>query len=408
MLLSPQLHGLCFSTSGKRMRHQITPKTPLLEIHAGRSTSHRATFICLLLLWSVHPSTSSPTGGATSTIPRSTNSRHSSSSSISSHSPPWNPSPHIDSDGFLATSYYRLPGEWEAQANLPGKHGPHKRRYTLLPLIPVTIRQVPGDGNCLFHSIAATLSLAVNRTHVSMSDTSLLRSNSALLRAQAVDCLSRNPRRVLFLQGSEYLRASDLVSAAAAQYDLSGDEYCAQMRQDSRWGGGPEIVALCNVLKRPIHVYELTTATTDEIDGDGASGKKAAPRPHFKLRRMVCFGSPKFDRKEPLCILSADSRFPDLQPGKQMASGNHFLAMFPAKSPSPVRRVRGGSDEGIVGFWRRWRPSADPAERKSGVETATGVGKNPLRISRKVRPSDGYGEVEESRIGLRRRRWLGR
>ena len=49
-------------------------------------------------------------------------------------------------------------------------------------------------------------------------------------------------RKLLFLQGNEYLKARDLVQAAAAQYGLSGSEYCDLMRRDSYWGGGPEIV----------------------------------------------------------------------------------------------------------------------------------------------------------------------
>ena len=49
-------------------------------------------------------------------------------------------------------------------------------------------------------------------------------------------------RKLLFLQGNEYLKARDLVQAAAAQYGLSGSEYCDLMKRDSYWGGGPEIV----------------------------------------------------------------------------------------------------------------------------------------------------------------------
>ena len=94
------------------------------------------------------------------------------------------------------------------------------------------------------------------------------------------------------------------------------------MHRDAYWGGGAEIVALCNVLKRPIHVYELTA--------DNKSNKESnLPSPGFCLRRMACFVSPKFDCKEPLVILNADSRFPDVVPGKHLASDNHFLALFP-------------------------------------------------------------------------------
>ena len=61
----------------------------------------------------------------------------------------------------------------------------------------------------------------------------------------------------------------------------------------------------------------------------------------FTLRRMACFGSPKFDRKEPLHILSADSRFPDVEPRRVRKIGNHFLALF------PVSTLRHGLDDEI-------------------------------------------------------------
>jgi hypothetical protein len=195
------------------------------------------------------------------------------------------------------------------------------------------------------------------------------------LRQCAVETLSKHPRKLLFLQGNEYLRARDLVSAAAAQYGLTPEEYCNQMGRESYWGGGPEIVALCNYLKRPIHVYELVQGgdgVGDVDDDDGGGGgvaemekeeeyeedsldeederhhvherrydmavmhaiktrrrRKMGCNGQFQLRRMACFGSPKFDNVEALHILSADSRFPDVEPGKHLSSGNHFLVMFP-------------------------------------------------------------------------------
>jgi OTU-like cysteine protease len=279
--------------------------------------------------------------------------------------PPWNPSPNIDDDGFLNLHYKRVPGEWEKDVKLSSsstftisrssslsKHLKKRQVPTLQqPPIdwPCRIRQVPGDGNCLFHSISTCYAHAVNGTHLDMSSQNnnieslqWLYHNSAILRQQAVDCLEQK-RKLLFLQGQEYLRAQDLVDAAASQFDISGPEYCRLMRQDSYWGGGPEIVALCNVLQRPIHVYELFV--------DDCTNKN-----EFVLRRMACFGSPRYDKQSALHILSADSRFPDLQPGKQEAAGNHFLAVFPEdvkqhssstleykKKKKP--RIRGGDSE---------------------------------------------------------------
>lgn len=280
-------------------------------------------------------------------IPRSTRSPTSSQVNTESHTyPPWNPSKKIDAEGFLTDLYPLLPGEWEEEACLPGRHsGPRNRR--MLRHQYARIRQVPGDGNCLFHSVSAALSLAMNSTHVDMYNTTLLKISSAFLRSLAVDCLAKRQRRILYLQGDEYLRAKDLVDAAARQYNMTGERYCQFMRKDSYWGGGPEIVALCNVLKRPIHVYELTEdksvyyrsskSSSDETKVD----EQEIPNPNpkgFRIRRMACFGSPKFDRREPLHILSADSRFPDLVPGRQLASGNHFLAVFPVKMERKLKK----------------------------------------------------------------------
>jgi hypothetical protein len=341
-----------------------------------------------------------------------TSSSSSTTSSITSSNnqrktlPPWNPSPNIDKNGFLTSKYKRIYGSWEFQEDghmdmhdddADGEHERNqnklnKKNRNLMHVFggrfqkleePVYIRQVPGDGNCLFHSIAVSLTLLSNRTHVDMNslpstsstdssskndayirgtktkrqpykeyvhDLKHLHHYSRYLRLAAVSKLAQNPRKLLFLQGNEYLRARDLVSAAAAQYGMTADEYCELMKEESYWGGGPEICALCNFLKRPIHVYELCNDWDEEDDKDsddnGVDNKNVNDNgdenddrygddarlkcnANFRLRRMACFGSPKFDRNEALHILSADSRFPDITPGKQLLSGNHFLAIFP-------------------------------------------------------------------------------
>lgn len=202
------------------------------------------------------------------TIPRSTNrysnyptdidtTLHEAPSSERSHSPPWNPSPQIDPHGYLTNLYPRSPGTWEQSANIRGRYGPRSRSYDALTNVPVRIRQVPGDGNCLFHSIAVVLSKVENGTDFAMDSPRgiyELRRSSMNLRNRAVDCLQSSPRRRLFLQGEEYLEARELLLAAASQFDMEGGEYCDLMRKESYWGGGPEIVALCNCLQRPIHM----------------------------------------------------------------------------------------------------------------------------------------------------------
>lgn len=71
----------------------------------------------------------------------------------------------------------------------------------------------------------------------------------------------------------------------------------------------------------------------------------------FALRRMACFGSPKFDRRQPLHILSADSRFPDVDAHRIRRVGNHFLALFPVDTCNNVV-VDGTSAAATQGFMR--------------------------------------------------------
>jgi len=317
-------------------------------------------------------STSSPTH---SSIPRS--SERVASSYDRNHFPPWNSSPNIDENGFLIPTYKRISGEWEKEVKL------RKKDRISLHNSPATIRQVPGDGNCLFHSISTCYAHAINGTHLDMRSPDTMEwlyRHSTKLRQLAVDCLEER-RKVLFLQGPEYLNAKDLVETAAAQYGISGNEYCDLMRQESYWGGGPEIVALCNVLQRPIHVYELYVPEDkqDEITRKGNRNRNVATidvsppiSTPFVLRRMACFGSPKFDRSPALHILSADSRFPDVTPGEQLESGNHFLAIFPSPTTTThtqsdeeenKQKIRGGGRDAaeintdqkyISGWWRRF------------------------------------------------------
>eukprot|EP00752_Nemacystus_decipiens_P001329 g1319.t1 len=219
----------------------------------------------------------------------------------------WRHSAKIKRDGFLTDSF--------AVQGIPTN---------------MAVRQVPGDGNCLFHAISACLDHACNGTHPSL-DLSELMPKSAALRKVAVDYLVENLKKTLYLEKEESVPVYELLSVVAAQYNMTAEHYCEVMRQSSVWGGGPEIVALSNALCRPIHVYELAS--------NGVS---------FCFRRMACFGSPSFDDKQAIHILSADSRFPNLKPGRQLANGNHFLALFPCpetvttSGPSGARLGGGG------------------------------------------------------------------
>lgn len=317
---------------------------------------------------------------------------HSKETYLYSTSPAWNHSPQIDKHGFLTTRYKMYPGTWEKDARIGGKYGYKSMHTRYLDRLDVVIRQVPGDGNCLFHSLSTALSWVEDRAHLDFDEsfrgkkknsknsrksrngrtrtrTSTqeeldLFTRSTILRQLSVDVLNpkpiesdsstetkrlgllkrngRNKLKPLFLQGSEFLRHEELLDVACSQYGLTGGEYCESMRNNGVWGGGPEIVALCNYLKRPIHVYELMTVrpeigSTRSGRGHKKSQEDEESNPEFRLRRMALFGSPKFDYREPLHILSADCRFPDIKPGQQASAGNHFMAMFIQKGGTRTR-----------------------------------------------------------------------
>lgn len=203
-------------------------------------------------------------------------------------------------------------------------------------------RNVPGDGSCLFHSLSACITQSRCKNHLDFDGR--LRKLSRRLRELSINVL-RNDNAVFTLENSEQIQACELLRQAAQYQNKSVDEYCSHMAIGSTWGGGPEIVALSNHFKRPIHVYELAPC--------------GYIRRQFQFKMCAAFGSPTFDDKTPYYILCADGRFPHIKPGEQKENGgmrfkayklfdfyisdrmrdcnylgDHFLALFPCEKPS--------------------------------------------------------------------------
>lgn len=302
----------------------------MLSIH---STTRQVLCVILLTIVVVVVDVDAGRSNKSGGLPRST-------SEVGFYTEPWCPSNQIDGQGFLCHQYRRIPGLWEEDEPVKGKHNSkqsqHNHNHNHLMDIPAQIRQVPGDGNCLFNAIVVCLSKAERGRHYQFHDFEELRHCAQALREKAMDFLhtKKTKTRSLYLQGDSYINAHDLLEQFADQYGITSQEYCETMRQDGVWAGGPEIVALCNLLKRPIHLYELhvTTSTTENN----------SKQKQFCLRRMCCFGSPKYDSREAIHVLSADSRFPDVSPGRQLREGNHFLSVFPAPAARRQPRIRGG------------------------------------------------------------------
>lgn len=111
----------------------------------------------------------------------------------------------------------------------------------------------------------------------------------------SVDVLER-PGAPLCLGDDETCTTTEMLDMIASQYNTTAARYCEMMRLPEVWGGGPEIVALSNQLRLPVHVYELHTSPV-------------LPR-CFQLKESARFGSQMYDGNitKPVCILCADGR----------------------------------------------------------------------------------------------------
>jgi hypothetical protein len=92
---------------------------------------------------------------------------------------------------------------------------------------------------------------------------------------------------------------------------------------------------------------------------------------------MATFGSPKYDAKVPLHILSADSRFPDVSPEIARENGNHFMAIFPVSAMREYVNDEAATSRGKEGGGG---PVDSAGERKrrvrGGAAPSTGGGGN--------------------------------
>lgn len=189
----------------------------------------------------------------------------------------------------------------------------------------VRIRQVPSDGSCLFHAIGARLvhdewlyHQSTEQQHERNPPMSSVMECSSKLRQQAVNALQDNPQRQFTITQDEKnevpITASSLVELAADPYGISSDEYLTSMRDESVWGGGPEIIALASELKRQIVVLEQD----ESASSSGVCFLKVRAR----------FGDAVFnDGSNSIYVLSANQQFPESR-GRGRIDCNHFLAVF--------------------------------------------------------------------------------
>jgi len=177
------------------------------------------------------------------------------------------------------------------------------------------VRQVPGDGGCLFHAISAWISYSQTDSHVEFDWR--LRNLSHKLRKLAVSILKEN--QTLVVESGETVDSCGLLEMVADHYNMTADQYCKQMAHPRTWGGGPEIVALSNHFRCPIHVYQLgvssglfqKSAFCFELCakfGRYAMHADVTGQHYYGTLSSTAHCSPRFDDKSPIYLLCADGR----------------------------------------------------------------------------------------------------
>jgi len=123
-----------------------------------------------------------------------------------------------------------------------------------------TMRNVPGDGDCMFLAVALA---AATSTGLGMSN-KILNNLSRETREIVAQVLSA-PSGKLFIGPdiNNIVDASQLLQSAVSQEPTinTTEDYLIALRKEGRdgglYGGGPELAVLSNVLRRPISIYEV-------------------------------------------------------------------------------------------------------------------------------------------------------
>lgn len=231
---------------------------------------------------------------------------------------------------------------------LPGRYSNYWRQKHF------RVKQVPGDGACLFNALAVAVQYLHNGMHSDFDNkTAVL---AAALRTCAVGRLSQR-QTPLFLGGTEYVSSEDLLAMAAIELNTTVDEYIDLMSQPHTWGGGPEIVAISNILRRPIHLYTVHYSRLWPF--------------RYYIKKSICFGEfTNTSACKPLRVLYTDGRFPHLTPWRDKLNADHFLALFEDEEQE-LRNNTAGRQSALSGMtffrtsnrivaakahWRRYRP----------------------------------------------------
>ena len=150
------------------------------------------------------------------------------------------------------------------------------------------LRNVPGDGDCVFHAILSSvfISMGMLNPDAAFITNSLMSSMVYEMRNVVANFLT-SPDGTLYVNNKPRKRlvlCRDLLMSAAKSEGLTTDEYLTRLRLPGRmgglYGGGPELTVLSNILRRPISIYHLRSSqshdrieSTCKIDRVGVFGE---------------------------------------------------------------------------------------------------------------------------------------
>ena len=129
---------------------------------------------------------------------------------------------------------------------------------------------VPGDGNCLFASIAVAHAAA---TTGEVPSAAVLAQRARQLRLQANDLLCPGGQ-----PSEDEINGFPLALIMEPAAGEDGCGYCARMRRDGQWGSAAEILALTKVLHSPIAVYHRPARATQPQELDTYGADEDGPR----------------------------------------------------------------------------------------------------------------------------------
>lgn len=169
--------------------------------------------------------------------------------------------------------------------------------------IEFSMRNVPGEGDCMFLAVALATSTSMGLG----GNDSFLRAVSDETRAVVAQILAA-PDGNLHVSRKRIVRVKDLLISAANEEGVTAEEYLEKVRSGELQGGGPELTALSNVLRRPIMIYELDEKGIMESNVTEECG---IPE-RCKIKRVGSFGD---IFKDPCLKIPNSAIVSGLQPG---------------------------------------------------------------------------------------------